>query len=391
MRTGAAVACELSGGLDSTSVAATALRLVRAGEVPADRVVALSCLFPDSPRADERSHIDPAVRELGIDWVGVRTEAQRAAWLDDDAAFAADIPAPPDGPDHRLLAATARELGAGVVLTGHFGDDWLDASHLALPDLLRSARITTAWGRARSGEAGVAEALQTLATEGARPLAPRWLRRPGQVRAPWVTGSPRVAAGLDERRRPGSGGPRRFSGFSARQDWAAVTGGVTAQIREYLDRDGAIAGVEGRHPFCDRRLVEFCARTPSWVVSSPSDPRWLHRTALQATLPPSTRTRRSKGTFGQVWLREVERQLAAVPLGATAVVDRTWVRADVVARRLEHARHMLSGPSGAGGIRGIWAVLATDAAIRAIEAGAPVTGAAPPIEALPTHHMETAS
>jgi asparagine synthase (glutamine-hydrolysing) len=54
---------------------------------------------------------------------------------------------------------------------------------------------------------------------------------------------------------------------------------------EQLDAGAARAGLELRHPFYDRRLVEFCVALPSDVRLRDGWTRWIQREALRGIVP----------------------------------------------------------------------------------------------------------
>lgn len=244
------VATELSGGLDSSSVTGIAAQLVESSGGPADKVLALSCLFPWSRRAEERRYIDRAVETFGVDWLPIDDPVDRTPWAYDDAAFWSDIPLPPDGPDHVRLCREARARGCAVVLTGHGGDHAFDPAPFVLAELLEDRRLLQAWrttsGRPRSRAA-------TLLRNS------RWaLLRPHPPgrRAPSVIGAARTEARLDAR--PDAGRlPSRYRRRRAQGHYEQFAGGYDAMSLEVIDRTAARAGVEFRHPYLDRRLVEF--------------------------------------------------------------------------------------------------------------------------------------
>jgi len=57
----------------------------------------------------------------------------------------------------------------------------------------------------------------------------------------------------------------------------------------------ATFGIEPRFPFFDRRVMEFCFRTPGHLKLRDGWRRWLLRNALSDTLPPKIRDRTTKG------------------------------------------------------------------------------------------------
>ena len=88
---------------------------------------------------------------------------------------------------------------------------------------------------------------------------------------------------------------RQPSVSSVRQDhWQAVTTGVLSVNLELIDRYAAAFGLESRHPFLDRRLVEFCLAIPSDQKFSKGLGRIIMRRGLHGILPEAIQWRGDK-------------------------------------------------------------------------------------------------
>jgi asparagine synthase (glutamine-hydrolysing) len=346
------VGAHLSGGLDSTSAALMAARL--AGP---ERVRAYSCLFPDTPGSDERPFIDAAVGAGGIAWAGVVSDPARHPWVDAEVSFWSDIPLPPDGLDHVALGRQARADGCRVVLTGHGGDHWFDTSHLVTADLVQHGRLGPAWRMAGSlSEPGVAATAATLLHLGLAPHKPSWLGRPGRRRAPWVTGVARTAARLDQRRIP-EHLPRQFRSLAAQLRFQAEAGGFEAMTREIQDRIGARAGVELRHPYLDRRLMEFACRIPTTVHTAPGRLRSLQRAGLADLLPAEIVERTTKASFRALWLREIERHLPPAAISDSRLVALGWIDPAQALAAYERTRKAVARGSGGANSFALWGLV----------------------------------
>jgi asparagine synthase (glutamine-hydrolysing) len=360
LRSAGPVAAELSGGLDSTSVTAMAARLTRSASVPGPGILAMSCVFPWSTRADESRYIREAVDALDVEWTPVVDDAERPPWAWSDAAFWSDVPLPPDGPDHVRLCETARERGCAVVLTGHGGDQSFDPTPFAVPELVQDRRYLSAW-RMSAAVGGTRARLSLLARAGKLHHRPRG----AGPRAAAVTGSARSMSGIDDR--PSAGQlPRAFGRHRAQGHFEQFGGGYHAMSLEIFDRIAARAGVEYRHPYLDRRLVEFGCRVPVWVHATAWANRCLQRGALRELLPPGVAGRTSKARFSEVWLRDIETHLPhAAAWSSSLVVSNGWIdprRADAA---LERTRERVAGASGAGPIFMLWGMVQAEAVLQA--------------------------
>ena len=295
-----ATAVTMSGGLDSSSVAA-----VCAARAP-DRVLACSAVFPEHPEADESELIEELRRTLGVAGVvaTVRPGGLLAGVLDHLAMWQV----PPAGwgdPWSLALLHAARERGAETVLDGDGGDEVFAPRNYLLADLLRAGHPFEALALARrlpggggAGRREVARVLSSFGLAGALPAgphgvvtapltrrdAPPWLRR-RTLRDLVETGDPLAWKRLD--------GPRW---------WAHAAHGLAYEIEaagvfEHQRRRAAMAGLDARHPMLDLDLVELGLRQPPRATLDPRFNRPLLRAAMAGLLPDSVRLRPGKAWF----------------------------------------------------------------------------------------------
>lgn len=324
-RLGLAVACRLraigrpavllSGGLDSSPIAAFARRGVPAGE----RLRAISWVFPRHPRADESRHLATLERELGL-------ELHRLP-CDDDLPLAdpAAWPSHPATPEqnayrgfHQRAYRTASSLGSSVLLSGLCGDQLYGGGEYRLREALQAGRFAAAAGELRASARGGNGALR--AALGA--LLPDRLRseragRRGAERLPWLS---EEAVGLlpDPVERDGwaAGYPRPFQ---ARSLLGAHNGHGLSVERYYCDR----LGVEVRHPLRDRRVIELFLGLPAEDLGGTGGGRPILRRAMAGRLPAWILARTDKATFEDLFLAGVygsrRAEVAAMLLSPQAI------------------------------------------------------------------------
>lgn len=73
---------------------------------------------------------------------------------------------------------------------------------------------------------------------------------------------------------------------------------MMAEGLELFDRVMALSRVEGRYPFFDRRLVEYCVSLPSDQKLAGGYSRVVARRAMQGIVPDAIRWRAGKGKPG---------------------------------------------------------------------------------------------
>src|SRR5207249_2511001 len=197
------------------------------------------------------------------------------------------------GIDSTLIAAVAgavrgrdaRPLASATVL--HEG---LPAAERgAIGDLLGSLRPIRAWREAAAlarayghdGWRASTDVLRTALPPGPRRAVrrlalrrlPRWLRpRLARARRPW----------------PGEGGGPRFETRMAAASWRALTAPSFTMALEKLDAESAALGIELRHPYLDRRVVECFLATPPAVLVRHGYRKQFVQRALGCRMPLRT-------------------------------------------------------------------------------------------------------
>jgi asparagine synthase (glutamine-hydrolysing) len=106
---------------------------------------------------------------------------------------------------------------------------------------------------------------------------------------------------------------------------------------ERYDRVAAAFSIEARHPYCDRRLAEFCLALPWNQTIRNGWPKTLVRRAIQGLVPDSVRLRgkiraRTRKGLPEFWVERHQERLRQLAAGGTAssldgYVDRAALRA----------------------------------------------------------------
>jgi asparagine synthase (glutamine-hydrolysing) len=294
----------MSGGLDSSSVAAVA-----AAQAPGS-VCTYSAVFPEHPAVDESA----LIRELGrvLQVPGVTAEVRAGGLLASalEAIEAWEVPLRSWGDFWALpLLRAAATAGVRMTLGGDGGDELFGARSYLLADRLRRGHPIEAVRLAhelpgagdRPPRRELAKILRNIAVEGAlpyavheairRPLArrdaPRWLR-PRAARALLDSDDPLAWKRLD--------GPRW---------WANTAYGLTRGIEEtgvfeHQRRRAASAGLEARHPLLDLDLVQLSLRMAPLASFDRYRNRPVLRAAMAGRVPDAVRLRPGKAWFDSV-------------------------------------------------------------------------------------------
>jgi asparagine synthase (glutamine-hydrolysing) len=334
------VAAELSGGLDSSLVVGTAQRLMRQGGSHVARFDTFSIKF-DHPDADERNYIDDVAAMWGLEtnwsppfyatFADYAAEIKRYSYLGCRPNFVMDA----------LMHRAIRERGYRVLLTGQGGDQWFAGSPDCFADLLCDFRFVELFKLLR-GEAahptrvlGGQGPLALLIRRTLWPLVPPRpklqinLLRGVRLIPPYVN---REFARRYDLERVRNTPTRQIMGldFSQRSMFQVLNLGLSIHFAELNERECARCGLEGRHPFYDRRIIEFAFAVPEDQRCRPRETKYVMRQAGRGgLLPESVRQRRDKAEFSHMLVHGLKEVTAA--LGGEAafdsfqVVQRGWV------------------------------------------------------------------
>ncbi len=316
------VGSTLSGGLDSSSIACTARKLLAVeGE---RRLHTFSAIFPglpevDLPKIDERHYIN-AVLAIGgfephyvqADRLSPLADLERVLWHQDEAILAPNLYM------HWALYNAARQHNVRVFLDGLDGDTTISHGLGYLAELARTGRWKTlaTEATALSKQSNAAFPPRRIIWRyGFRPLIPEfaiqiWRLLRGRPRPTWVDNkaiNPLLAerVGLAERARTllGNGsGPARTA---RAMHWYSLTSALIPYTLELADKAAAAFSLEARYPFFDRRLIEFCLALPPDQKLHQGWSRVIMRRAMAGILPEEVQWRFRKANLSPNFKRRL--------------------------------------------------------------------------------------
>ncbi len=375
VRTREPVAAELSGGLDSSSIVTLTAALTGAAPDTYSMVFPGTPFAPDGEPLDETAFIDLVTSAVGA--ASFRYDPRTSGREDVLRVLRAhgDLP---DWPNADLvrwpMARAAAAAGHRVLLTGVGGDQWLTGTVARLPALIRAGHLGEAWRfyREATGPFGL-EALRLpmlrrLAAAAAPPLVKRAFRtmRPARPWPTWLRETFVASTGLAARLRVL---PSRVpAGLDAvlRDSLTRFFSADEPLSRESMHRSADDAGMEVRHPFFDRRMVEFVLTLPDDLRFRNGVTRYILRQAMRDHLPPAVAARRDKGDSTLLIAHAVRLILAGMPIDDLRVADLGWVDGDRV--RAACAEVQSAGPDRLPQPHDLdlWAVIAAEAWLRAL-------------------------
>lgn len=278
MRSDVPVGCALSGGLDSSSIAACAANL-EAGAGPLDKLNTFSAEFPGEPM-DERVYIDHVLRFIPVTPHFVTPDPDTFLQDFDDLTWKHDEPV---GSLSQYagycVARLTRQAGVPVTLNGQGGDEVLSGYwQCYFVHLRRMARqLQVLKLGAHLGGALLPGGNSQLISQ-----APAMLRR---YRA--------------RRSASDSNGPvKQVETLGARQ-WRVyeIRKMTLPRLLKWDDRNFMSFSVEGRYPFLDHTLIELCL---SFASDTLYDRGWTKepmRLGMEGLLPHEILRRKSKIGF----------------------------------------------------------------------------------------------
>ena len=300
----AAPAVQLSGGLDSSTVAG-ALVQIHGGFARA-----YTATFAGRPEADEIAVTRATAGVLGLELHEVLPTSSDAITVTaEEIARWRLPPATPMGYMLRRLRSAALAAGVDLLLDGEGGDELFRAQPGYLADLIRHGRLASAW-RAAGRLPGMgphpsrAQRLRVLRANALGPALPSWARR---SQRPTHGDGLLVASGdldrvreLPEPELPD--GPRWWRDLV----WSAMYEGDLFDANGHLSREGAAAGLRLGHPFLhDGGLLDTVLSLPPAAAFDGVVDRALLRRSMAGRLPRAQLERTRKAHFTELLLESV--------------------------------------------------------------------------------------
>ena len=322
LRSSAPVGVLMSGGLDSTSVASLAAEMMAP-----QRLTTVSYVFDELAECDERKYINAMQEKWNLNSIQIPCDD---AWPFKNWQAWPFNPNLPEGNPYRLLKERAYQRAQSeelrVLLSGGFGDQLYSAGSDWLADLIAEGQLKKAVSEfsyyiRRAGYRW------TLRAGYLQRVAHRFLNLfPGgshlhrkSVPSAWLTD---FAAGQFFESNDGHDPAfDRYENLLGMSSAASSSAEITNANRHSL---------ELRHPFRDRRLVEYVLRLPAYQLLHYGQYKLVLRNAMRGLLPESIRTRAYPTSLATLFYRGVEREksMLETSLKMTGAAWATFVRAN---------------------------------------------------------------
>ncbi|MBP5973245.1 lasso peptide isopeptide bond-forming cyclase [Brasilonema sp. CT11] len=350
LRSAFPIGSHLSGGLDSSSVTCMARQLLQQENRP---LHTFSNIFDTVTQCDERSFINPVLAQGGMiphyvhaDQMGPLSDLDQIFSYHEEVFF---------GPTHFLLWGpnrAAHSEGIRIVLSGFDGDTTLshgegylielahqgqwasfatEANEISKLlgnsplDILQEYGLTYLQELARkSNWVAFAKAANEISKHfdisqrhillhhGLKPLLPKllrqaWRRLRGRSEPipdiDWLF-NPSFAKKIGLKKRIQALNESQSNPVVTEREhhWRVMTSGLVTYAMETLDKSAAAFSIEARHPFMDKRLLEFCLSLPPEQKLNQGWSRLVMRRAMKNILPEQVQWRRGKSNMSPSFL-----------------------------------------------------------------------------------------
>ncbi len=315
LRTDRPVMIELSGGLDSSTVACVAAESIRNKLAQNNRFDTVSYVYDESPTSDESKFIHCVEDHLGQTGIHVRDEdSSLLPPPGEELDFVTPNPTLCSFNYHAALCQLMQENGARVLLSGIGGDQILGASYDPYPllaDLLvtrkplalhRGLRL---WSRTLDKPY-----ISLLWHKTIVPVFPwslqAWCKRDTNKLPSWFNADFVARHRLREQSLPE---PDPF-GFClpSERDRSISYLSVVKIVSPCYRRE--LTCLDGSYPFAHRPLVEFLQAIPFEQFLRPGENRSLMRRALRDVLPEEIARRKTKGDPSEGLFRAIAREVS---------------------------------------------------------------------------------
>ncbi len=335
----------LSGGIDSSAVAAMAARLTPATDGP---VRGFSITFPGRA-CDESPYIESVTRHCGVQGSALTAVPATRDSVCAEVDRYLDVPAYPNGSVMDPLRRRAAAVGASVVMTGYGGDEWFGGRR---PDTRVVRRVVR-----RLVPARIRQTIRRA--RGERP----------EAKVDWIAPGLAARTCIADRYEPAT---PAFASASQQRIYAGVRSATQVVADELEERAASAAGIEQRHPFYDRALAEFGLSVPDTQRFADGKSKAVVRRALGDLLPPDVAARTDKAEFSATFVDALESLGGASCFERLRIETIGWV--DGAAIRTRYARMMelyrLGSESYIPWTDGLWEVAALELwYCRAVEGG----------------------
>jgi len=306
------LACEVSGGLDSSAVFCMAEHLRKSGKLAAPGLEGYTLAFSDGNAVNDLEYARAVGKYLNHRIHEVPPSSFPITWFKQKASKDRNFPGYPNA----AMSIGIQEkvsLHGSVLLSGLGGDEWLQGSRAYYAEELALGH----WDRfydcfkADVDVFGLGQAIKWVARFGLFPLLPEQIQNVirysmkkmrGNYRQDRYWLSPQICELIEERRK-----------LLCAQEWYKVAALGQRQLVDTLysafdnhamdmfEHLSANSGVEMRHPFRSHKLIQYAFSVPERLRLRGDTGKYVHVQALRKLMPQVILERKSKAEFSSTF------------------------------------------------------------------------------------------
>lgn len=320
LRSAYPVGSSLSGGLDSSSIACTARNLLATeGDRP---LHTFSAIFPDVPEAqrhliDERQYMDLVTAQPGI--IPHHVEADKLSPLSDYLWQGDEAITAPNAYIHEGLYRSAHSSGVRVFLDGFDGDTTISHGWPYLTEMMLRGQWWSLWKALRAVSQQFKVPRRTLVQKFCQQPILEESRDLLHKLLPLIDQGVSLDLSLMNCQFIQKVGLHQHLHSLLLESWgkswnsrnshiSGLTTGLYPYAFEGMDLASSTSQLEGRYPFFDRRLIEFCVALPGDQKLRNGWNRYILRAGMEDILPPEIQWRVTKGRLGVNFRQQLLKQ-----------------------------------------------------------------------------------
>ena len=299
------VSFELSGGLDSSSIVGMAHTIASAEQK--NTFLVHSLIYPGLA-CNERNYIESVEKHLGIQVHYIDASQPRLPDWHKQVQETFTLPDPPNLSNSEPLLENVQQNNSRVLLSGIGGDEWFTGSdHIYLDLLLEKDFGGFIHNFARNFRKNRIKTCKRMSASLVWPILPFPIRKKIMQRRrktplypSWISHDFAKKINLTERIFAGVPEPH-VTNLAHAHCFSLFDTGYESIVLEKNDSQKALYQIEVRHPFLDRRVIDFALSLPNSAHLKNGDWKHLLRLTGKNYLPSLVRNRYSKAEFSQLY------------------------------------------------------------------------------------------
>jgi asparagine synthase (glutamine-hydrolysing) len=307
-RTHLPLACDASGGLDSSAIFAMAHDLRRKGKLLAPDVRGYTYFFRDhaGSEIDEIEYARAVAAHVGAEISEIEPFLPASEWFVERGRADRDFAGYPNGAMRIGIGNALTADGCRVDLTGEGGDEWLTGKPFFLSELIDERNWPELFGELKQhiSQSGLHSAAWKLFRFGfAHRFPPSILNFRRTILKHWkrekISGkdwlAPELRQMLDQRK--ASAGPpddKSIRNAARRAMQMTLSDPYIHAVRDQISRQTARQNYELRLPMYSRSFIQFAFTTPEKIKLRNGLYKFTHRQAMRDLLPEVVADRTSK-------------------------------------------------------------------------------------------------